>query len=130
MMKLNHVGIATNDIEKLANEYVSKGYMIVNKVFDNIQLADLYLLRKNNSVDIELVYTSNPNSKVYNLSINNYNKQYHKCYEVENIKNEIELLKKDNYTLISDINDAILLNGKVCFLYKNGELIELVERYE
>lgn len=129
-MKLDHIGIATNNIEILANEYISNGYKLVNKVYDNIQIADLYLLRKENSIDIELVSASNCKSKIYNLSSNNYKLEYHKCYQVENILSTIERLKKDGYVQVSNIDDAILLNGKVCFLYKKGELIELVEKYE
>lgn len=127
-MKLNHIGIATNNIEKLISEYISLGYKVINRVYDDIQLADLCLLRMDNSIDIELVSTSNPESKVYNLSMNNYSKEYHKCYYTDNIREEIEELKSKNYILISDINYAKLLNGEVCFMYKNSELIELFER--
>lgn len=127
-MKLNHIGIATNNIEKLINEYTSQGYKVVNIIYDDIQLANLCLLRKNNSVDVELVTTLDTNSKVYNLSKNNYSKEYHKCYETNNIRDEIKKLKTKKYILISDINYSVLLKGEVCFMYKSGKLIELLER--
>lgn len=129
-MKINHIGIATNDIEKLTKEYINDGYELVNKVYDSIQLATLCLLKKEGQVDVELVYTTDSNSKVYNLSKNNYKREYHKCYEVDNINKSIKELKKEGYIVVSNIDEAILLNGKVCFLYRRGELIELVEKYE
>ena len=76
---------------------------------------------------IELVYTNNPKSNLFNLC-SKEETTYHKCYEVDNIENAIERLKKENYIVISNIIYSKLLLGQVCFLYsKERGLIELLE---
>ena len=41
---------------------------------------------------IELIYTNNKESSVYNLCKNNYKKQYHVCYIVKSLKADKVLL--------------------------------------
>ena len=82
-MDLSHIGIATNDLEKIMKEYIDNGYKVVSKVYDATQLATLVLLSKENVPNIELVYTKNELSKVYNTCKNNYRMEYHKCYKVK-----------------------------------------------
>ena len=36
-MDLSHIGIATNDLEKLMKEYIDNGYKVVSKVYDSTQ---------------------------------------------------------------------------------------------
>ena len=127
-MDLSHIGIATNDLEKLMKEYIDNGYKVVSKVYDATQLATLVLLSKENVPNIELVYTRNELSKVYNTCKNNYRMEYHKCYKVKDLLESIKALKEKNYLQITNIEYAPLLKTKICFMYsKESGLIELEE---
>ena len=124
---IHHVGIATNNLDELTDEYLQNGYQIINEVYDPEQKAKLRLLSKDNQKNVELVYTDNPESRVFNLSHNNYKKEYHICFEVKNLNHFINVFKNKGYLLITNIEKAKLFDGKICFMYKNGNLIELVE---
>ena len=47
--------------------------------------------------------------------------------QVEFISNFIDVFKNEGYLLITNIEKAKLFDGKICFMYKNGILIELME---
>lgn len=127
LQKLNHIGIAVQNINISKEKYLKRGFKIINKSYDKNFLTDLYLMKNKDEV-IELVYTNNPKSNVFNLCSKDKETIYHKCYEVKNIDEAIQKLKEDNYILISDIVYSSLLLGKVCFLYsKENGLIELLE---
>lgn len=124
---IHHIGVATNNLDELTDEYLRDGYRITNEVYDPGQKARLRLLSKDNQNSIELIYTDNPESRVFNLSHNNYKKEYHTCFKINNLDRAIKVFKKDGYSLITNIEIAKLFNGRICFMYKSGKLIELME---
>ena len=125
--KLNHIGIAVSDMENSKNKYIQEGYKIIKENYDENFLTDLCLMQKENEC-IELVYTNNKESTVFNLCSKNTETIYHKCYEVKDINKTILDLKNEKYILVSKIVFSKLLCGKVCFLYsKQHGLIELLE---
>ena len=127
MNKIHHIGIATNDLTKLKEEYLKQNYIYVDEVYDKFQKATLCLLKRGAEY-IELIYTNNKESSVYNLCKNNYKKQYHVCYIVKSLKEEISKLNREGCILIQDICYAELLKSNICFLYtKDRKVIELVE---
>ena len=86
------------------------------------------MLSKENVPKIELVYTRNELSKVYNTCKNNYRMEYHKCYKVKDLPASIKALKEKNYLQITNIEYAPLLKTKICFMYsRECGLIELEE---
>lgn len=127
-LKIHHIGVATNSLDELTDDYLRNGYRIMNKVYDPGQKAKLVLLGKDNQDNIELISTNDPESRVFNLSHNNYKKEYHTCFEVKNLSHFIEIFKNEGYLPITNIEKAKLFDGKICFMYKNGNLIELVEK--
>lgn len=125
--KINHIGIAVSNIEKSKDKYIKLGYKVLKEIYDEIFLADLCLMKRESEI-IELIHTKDTNSKLFNICNNNIELDYHKCYEVNNIEENIKLLKKNKYLLISDIVYSKLLGGKICFLYnKKVGIIELLE---
>ena len=125
--KINHIGIAVPNMEQSKEKYLKNGYRIVRESYDEYFLTDLCLIQKGNEV-LELIYTDNPKSKVYELCLKNEEVIYHKCYEVNSIDETIKELKVEKYILISDIVYSKLLSGNVCFLYsKEYGVIELLE---
>ena len=128
-MELSHIGIATNDIDKLVKEYITKGYKVIDKVYDENQLATLVLLKKEKMPNIELVYTKNKLSKVYNICKDNLSKEYHKCYKVNDLATAIQKLKNSKYIQVTNIEYAPLLKTKICFMFSTEfGLIELEEK--
>lgn len=126
-LAIHHIGIATNSLDELTDEYLQNGYQIASEVYDPEQKAKLRLLSKDNQKNVELVYADNPESRVFNLSHNNYKKEYHICFEVKKLNHFIDVFKNEGYLLITNIEKAKLFDGKICFMYKNGNLIELLE---
>lgn len=125
--KINHIGIAVPNIEKSKQKYIQNGYKVIRESYDEYFLTDLCLIQKEGEI-LELIYTNNPNSKVFELCSKGKEIKYHKCYEVQNIDEMIKYLKQDKYILISDIIYSKLLFGNVCFLYsKENGIIELLE---
>lgn len=126
-MKLHHIGIATNNIEKLTKEYLKDGYEVSAEVYDPIQKANLRLMQKADHDSIELITTEDQTSRVYKISKDNCKKPYHKCYLVKNIEKAVKEQKDNGFIAITAIENAILFNSRICFLYKRGEIIELLE---
>ena len=131
--KIHHFGMAVNDLEKSKYKYLSQGYNIICSGYDEVQLSWICLLdNKENKKTLELVYSNNCKSPVFNLCVNNKEKIYHICYKVSSISASIEKFKKLGFLKITNINYAKILNGNICFFYsKDRELIELLEvKYE
>ena len=81
--------------------------------------------------NIELVYTKNKLSKVYNLCKDNLSKEYHKCYKVNDLFTTIQKLKNSKYIQVTNIEYAPLLKTKICFMFSaEFGLIELEEKDE
>lgn len=126
-MKIHHKGIAVCNIKNAKQKYMDLGYKFINEVYDENQKANLLLLQKDEEF-IELINSSNEKSPVYNLCRQENEKIYHTCYEVKDIKANIEKLKKEGYMQISEIVSAKLFKGLICFMYSKKEgVIELYE---
>ena len=127
--RVHHFGIAVNDLEKIKSKYLSNGYDIVCSGYDEIQLSWICLLNnKERKKTLELVYSNNAKSPVFNLCSNNVEQVYHTCYQIKSIDGSVEKFKKLGFYKITNTNYAKVLKGKICFLYsKNKGLIELLE---
>ena len=126
-MMIHHIGIATNNLKELKKEYLNKGYKEINETYDDTQMAFLCLLQSEKDC-IELIYTNDTKSPVFNICSKNYNKRYHICYVVKDIRESIKEYQNNGYLLFKKITYAPLLKTNICFLYKSGEeVIELME---
>ena len=87
-------------------------------------------MEKANSPCVELVAPVNQESPIWNTLNKNGTNPYHFCYEVDNIVQEVDKLKKMKFILISKIVPAVAFNNRlVCFLYsKESGLIELLNK--
>ena len=125
--KLNHIGIAVKDMEKSKIKYINDGYEIIGESYEDYFRTQLCLMRKENET-IELVYTNDRESKLYSLCNSQEEKNYHKCYEVNDLIYEIKELRNQGYILVEDVVYSNLFSSNVCFLYNKEEgLIELLE---
>lgn len=130
-MNFHHIGIATSSIEETTKKYNLFGYHIsTDKFYDPIQNVYITFMEKLNSPRIELVAPVDQDSPILNTINKNGTTPYHLCYEVDDIKKEVETLKKMKFILISKIVPAVAFNNRlVCFLYsKESGLIELLNK--
>ena len=99
------------------------------KKFDDKRNVKILFIH-NREYRIELIESLGENSPIRNILKKSGSTPYHLCYESENILEDIELLKNNNFILISELSESRAINDKkVCFLYnKQIGIIELVEK--
>ncbi|WP_164123636.1 VOC family protein [Sphingobacterium sp. xlx-130] len=130
-MKVHHYGVATKSIEKSVKVFLSLGYEVCSKVvFDPLQGVNLLFLKNVNDHLIELVEPAQEDNPVSKILSKSGSSLYHICYEIENLEDKIEELKKQRFILILPPTPAIAFDGrKICFLYNSTlGLIELLEK--
>lgn len=124
-MKIHHIGIACKNINKAIKAYSSM-YNVVGVseiVHDDLQNADLCILKTDNGLDVEFI----SGEQVASLLKSRIN-YYHLCYSTECIEQEIARFEEKGCVVVSDLKPAILFGGKrVAFLMTPTGLIELVE---
>jgi methylmalonyl-CoA/ethylmalonyl-CoA epimerase len=124
-MKVHHIGLASNNIEKDIIE-LKKNYSVISVsdiVYDPLQQVNLCLVTTDNGINFELV----KGEKTDNLLKKGMN-YYHVCYSVEDLDKSMEILKKNGGIIISQSKPAVLFNNrKVAFIYTTTGLIELLE---
>ena len=130
-MNFHHIGVATNNIDFTTKQYNIFGYKQSTELFlDPIQNVYILFLEKLNSPCIELVAPVNQDSPILNILNKNGTTPYHFCFEVDDIVNEVDKLKKLKFVMVSKIVPAVAFNNRlVCFLYnKESGLIELLNK--
>ncbi len=129
-MKVHHIGYAVKNLDEAFNIFKLLGFEKENeKVIDDKRNVKILFIH-NREYRIELIESLGENSPIRNILKKSGSTPYHLCYESENILEDIELLKNNNFILISELSESRAINDKkVCFLYnKQIEIIELVEK--
>lgn len=124
-MKLHHIGIATDDIEKTVAylKKIMKVKKISETIWDSNQEVYLSMITLEDNSNIELICGKKVESFIKKGTF-----IYHICYEVKNIDFEIENIVKNGGFIISQPTEAILFNErKVAFIYTNIGIVELLE---
>ena len=128
MQKIEHIGIAVNSLasavplfEKLLNSPCYKTEPVeaerVNTAFFRI-----------GETKIELLESTDPEGVVARFISKNGEGLHHIAFEVANIEQEMERLKKEGFVLLNEKPKPGADNKLVCFLHPkdtNGVLIEL-----
>lgn len=130
-MHFHHIGVATHSIEETTKKYIHFGYhTTTDTIFDPIQNVFISFMEKKNSPRVELVAPVNKESPIWNTLNKNGTIPYHFCYEVDDIVQEVDKLKKMKFILVSKIVPAVAFDNRlVCFLYsKEAGLIELLNK--
>lgn len=130
MKKIEHIGIAVNDINK-SNELFSKIFGKQNYKSEIVEsesvITSFFQIGENK---IELVEAKNTDSPISKYLQKNREGMHHIAFEVEDIKKEMERLKKEGIRLINDSPKKGADNKLICFLHPkdtNGVLIELCQ---
>ena len=129
-LTFHHIGIATDDISKTSLFYLKMGFVSTEPVEDPIQKVLITFLKKENSPTIELLEPLTSDSPVTKIIEKNGVMPYHICYEVDNINETINELRKDKFIPLSSPAKAIALENRlICFLFnKETGLIELLQK--
>lgn len=124
-MKIHHIGIACKNINKAIKAYSSMYNVesVSDIVHDELQNADLCILKTDTGLDVEFI----SGEQVASLLKSRIN-YYHLCYSTEDIEKEISRFEEKGCVVVSELKPAILFGGKrVAFLMTPTGLIELVE---
>ena len=130
--KLNHIAIATPNLDKAIRTYKDILGVKISAPLDQIEHGVKVVFIEIPNTKIELLEPLGENSPIENfLEKNKKGGIHHICFEVEDIDSAILRLKKDGATVLGDGKAKIGAHGKpVIFLHPkdfNGALIELEE---
>lgn len=128
---LDHIGVATADLEIGIQTYRSLGYRIGAIIEDPLQYSKMVMCSRDHYDPIELVAPVSEESPTYRIIEKNGDIPYHLCYRVKNVSDFLHRLKEAqfHFDLISDLKPARIFGGKeVMFMYvRDVGLIELLE---
>lgn len=130
MMTIHHIGYLVKNIEKAQEHFKVLGFCPVSEVvYDSYRDVDIIFMEKDGYV-IELVSPKSENSVVAKLIKTYKNAPYHICYEVDDMKEELQKLETSGFTRIDEMCPAPALEGRrVCFLFSaRMGMIELLEK--
>ena len=130
--KLNHIAIATPNLDKAIRSYKDILGVKISDPLDQIEHGVKVVFIEIPNTKIELLEPLGENSPIENfLEKNKKGGIHHICFEVEDIDSAILHLKKEGATVLGDGKAKIGAHGKpVIFLHPkdfNGALIELEE---
>lgn len=133
-MKIHHIGLVVKNINRHYEDYYKKalGYNELSEIYKDERLG-VYVafINLNNKIYLELVQPIDKNSPVNNFLEKRGQTLHHLCFEVGNLNNECERLRKHNYFITMEPAPAKAFNGRnVAFLMSKDEnhLIELLEK--
>lgn len=130
MKKIEHLGIAVDDLEK-SEELFSKLFnvSVYKREFVESQQVMTSFLRVGNN-KIELLKATDPNSVIQKFIDKKGEGFHHVAFAVSDIRSEMERLREEGFVLLNDEPMKGADNKMVCFLHPkttNGLLVELVE---
>jgi methylmalonyl-CoA/ethylmalonyl-CoA epimerase len=128
-MKLDHIGIAVRSIEEALRTYQSLGFQVEDIVTIEEQKVRVAILPTGES-QIELLEPTDDNSLIQEFLEKKGQGIHHLCFNVENLEQKVNELKKTNVQILDQIPCRGYENRKVAFLHPkttHGVLIELVE---
>ena len=128
MKKIEHLGIAVKDINDATALYEKllgvKSYK--NEVVESEGVSTSFFQIGDNKV--ELLEATNPNSPIAKFIEKKGEGIHHVAFDVENILEEMERLKKEGFILLNETPKKGADNKLVCFIHPksvNGVLVEL-----
>jgi methylmalonyl-CoA/ethylmalonyl-CoA epimerase len=130
MRKIEHIGIAVNDLET-SNLIFEKLFGVPAYKFEEVEsegvTASFFNIGPNK---IELLAATNPDSPIAKFIANKGEGIHHIAFDVEDIVLEIKRLKGEGFVVLNEIPKKGADNKLVAFLHPkstNGVLIELCQ---
>tara|TARA_B110000459_G_scaffold8060_1_gene8302 strand:+ start:368 stop:772 length:405 start_codon:yes stop_codon:yes gene_type:complete len=130
MRKIEHIGIAVQDIEA-SNELFAKIFGKESYKSESVESESVITsFFQVGESKIELVTATNQNSPIAKYLDKNRQGMHHIAFDVEDIKAEMKRLKAEGIRTLSDLPNQGADNKLICFLHPkdtNGVLIELCQ---
>jgi methylmalonyl-CoA/ethylmalonyl-CoA epimerase len=128
--KIEHIGIAVNDLEKseeLFSKLFGKKPYKREKVESEAVITSFFKTGPNK---IELLAATSQDSAIAKYLSKNKEGIHHIAFEVSDINKEMERLRKEGFVILNDKPKKGADNKLVCFIHPrsaNGVLIELCQ---
>ena len=130
MIKIEHIGIAVKDLSSSISLFeslmASDCYKV--EVVESERVTTAFL--KNGETKIELLESADPDGVIARFIDKKGEGLHHIAFEVEDIYAEMERLRKDGFTLLSEKPKTGADNKLVCFIHPkttNGVLVEICQ---
>ena len=133
MKKIEHIGIAVNNLEEASHVYEKLFGAAAYKQEEVANEGVKTTFFKSGPNKIELLEATNPESPIAKFIAKKGEGIHHIAFEVDDIKFEIERLKKEGFIVLNEIPKNGADNKLVVFLHPkstNGVLIELCQEKE
>ena len=131
MKKIDHIGIAVNDIEA-SNKVFTKIFGKSNYKTEIVESEDVITsFFEFGDNKIELVAAANSDSPIHRYLANNRQGIHHIAFDVEDIEIEMKRLKKEGIRPLNKVPKIGADNKLICFLNPrdtNGVLIEICQQ--
>ena len=131
-MKINHIGIAVENIELAKKQFEELGFVLCGEVITDRERKIRIQYLSNDEYRIELVTPlgdgqASPVDRF--IKKNQPYAMYHVCYEVDDMKEAVEQYKNKGYYLMEEPRVSLAMDGcKTAYLFqKNMGFIEFVE---
>lgn len=130
MRKIEHIGIAVNDLE-VSNLVFEKLFGAPAYKFEEVESEGVTTsFFQNGPNKIELLAATNPDSPIAKFIAKKGEGIHHIAFDVEDIVSEIERLKSEGFIVLNEVPKKGADNKLVAFLHPkstNGVLIELCQ---
>jgi methylmalonyl-CoA/ethylmalonyl-CoA epimerase len=130
MKKIEHIGIAVNDLKAASDTYEKLLNSLVYKVEEVPAEGVTTAFLQNGPNKIELLEATSPDSQIAKFIAKRGEGMHHIAFEVDDIISEMERLKGEGFILLNDEPKLGADNKLVCFVHPksaNGVLIELCQ---
>ena len=117
MKKIEHIGIAVNDLKTASNTYEKLLNSLVYKVEEVLTEGVTTAFLQNGPNKIELLEATSTDSPIAKFIAKRGEGIHHIAFEVDDIKAEMERLKKDGFVLLNDEPKLGADNKLVCFVH-------------
>jgi methylmalonyl-CoA/ethylmalonyl-CoA epimerase len=128
MKKIEHIGIAVNDIEEAKKRYevLFGAPAYKEELVESEHVITAFF--RNGPNKIELLAATSEESAIYKYLQKNREGIHHIAYAVDDIEFEMQRLKKEGFRLLNDVPKKGADNKMICFIHPKdncGVLTEL-----
>ena len=128
IIDIHHIGFFVKDINKSRRMFQEIGYEMAETYKDNERGIKLCFGYMGDDM-VELVESDSPVSSVEKMKYNGGTRPYHICYEVDDIVEARNTLRKKKFLILNDISVSTIDGKRIIHLYhKDLGVLELIER--
>lgn len=130
MKKIEHIGIAVNDLETAGDIYEKLLNTTVYKTEEVVSECVKTAFLQNGPNKIELLEATNPDSPIARFIAKKGEGIHHIAFDVDDIRAEMARLKAEGFILLTEEPKKGADNKLVCFVHPktaNGVLVELCQ---